>query len=189
MTRTVHDNQIIAYQGILDDVGWSEEYIMAWAQRNWYQRVGLDSLELYVDLHGHLVDLYHEQGWDYAYLSLRHHAMKLADIRVQAPSRLVCLVRIYVYLRDAHKSSFYSEKLQEKRNQDVKEDLESLKALGGGGGGACPKCGQPAHQGGVKNCHFKGLSDTEARKKMTAMWANISKLSAADWAKLHTSEE
>jgi len=191
----VYENQVNAYRAILSDLHWSEASILAWSQLNWYQRLGNDTLEYYTNLHLHLIELSLKQGWSYAAISLAHHTSKLANIRAQAPSRLCCLVRIYIYLRDANRQSFYSEKLQEKRNREVMEEISSLKALGGGsgsGGGSdapCKKCGMGLHSGGKNNCPFKSLSDVEAWKKMKALFEQLGKMSKADWTKLLESGE
>jgi ATP-dependent protease HslVU (ClpYQ) peptidase subunit len=187
----VYENQVNAYQAILSDLHWSEASIIAWSQLNWYQRLGSDTFEYYTNLHLHLIELSLKQGWAYAAISLAHHTAKLANIRAQAPSRLCCLVRIYIYLRDANRQSFYSEKLQEKRNREVMEEISSLKALGSGGstsgGGSnasCKKCGMGLHSGGTRNCPYKALPDAEARKKMKALWEQLGKMSTADWTRL-----
>jgi hypothetical protein len=70
-----------------------------------------------------LIDISLQQGWEYATVSLKYHTAKLASIRTQAPSRLCCMVRIYIFLRDANNNSFYSEQLQENRNQDVRREV------------------------------------------------------------------
>jgi hypothetical protein len=135
-------NQVHTFKAILFELPWEESSILAWSQQNWYQRIGLDTLENYLNLHRHLIDISLQQGWEYAEISLEYHTTKLANIRTQAPSRLCYMVRIYIFLRDANNKAFYSEKLQERRNQDVREELDALKALGGGGNaGSCPKCG------------------------------------------------
>ena len=190
----VYENQVNAYRAILSDLHWSEASIIAWSQLNWYQRIGNDTFEYYTNLHLHLIELSLKQGWSYAAISLAHHTSKLANIRAQAPSRLCCLVRIYIYLRDANRQSFYSEKLQEKRNREVMEEISSLKALGGGsgsgGGGVvgsgapCKKCGSTLHPGGKNKCPFKSLSDAEARKKAKALVEQLGNMSDEAWAKL-----
>jgi hypothetical protein len=95
------------------------------------------------------------------------------------------MVRIYIYLRDANSKSFYSEKLQEKRNKEVLEDISSLKALGGGGASTvCSKCGMPAHSGGTKQCPLRHLSDADGRKRMKFVMEQLGKMSKQDWARV-----
>jgi hypothetical protein len=185
-----YENQVNCFRAILSDLPWSDASLMAWAQLNWYQRIGLDTLENYLNLHRHLIDISLKHGWDYAAVSLAHHTSKLAHIRAQAPSRLCCMVRIYIYLRDANHQSFYSEKLQEKRNKEVMEALSSLKESGGGGGAEapCKKCGM-THSGGAKSCPLKNLTDVDARRKVKFVWEQLGKMAKKDWDKLLASEE
>jgi hypothetical protein len=185
-----YENQVNTFRAIMSDLPWSDASIMAWAQLNWYQRIGLDTLENYLNLHRHLIDISLKQGWDYAAVSLAHHTSKLAHIRAQAPSRICCMVRIYIYLRDANHQSFYSEKLQEKRNREVMVALSSLKASGDGGGAdapCCTKCGMN-HAGGVKSCPLKNLSDADARRKVKFVWEQLGKMAKKDWEKLLAAE-
>jgi len=185
-----YENQVHSFRAILADLHWSETSILAWAQLNWYQRIGLDTLENYLNLHRHLIDISLKHGWEYAVISLTHHTTKLAHIRAQAPSRLSCMVRIYIYLRDANHQSFYSEKLQEKRNKEVMEELVSLKTLGLGSTSAtCPKCGMALHPGGAKNCPLKALSDQDARRKVKFVWEQLGKMQQKDWERLMKAEE
>lgn len=184
-----YENQVHSFRAILSDLHWSETSILAWSQLNWYQRIGLDTLKNYINLHRHLSDVSLKHGWDYAALSLAHHTTKLAYIRAQAPSRLCCMVRIYIYLRDANQQSFYSEKLQEKRNKEVMGELSSLRAHGGSSTEAsCKKCGMGPHPGGTKNCPLKNLSDADARNKVKFVWEQLSKMQKKDWNKILADE-
>jgi hypothetical protein len=186
----VYKNQVHTYQAILSELPWEEASILAWAQLNWYQRIGLDTFENYLNLHRHLIDLSLQQGWEYAAVSLEYHTTKLASIRTQAPSRLCCMVRIYIFLHDAINKSFYSEKLQEKRNQDVRGELEALKTFGGGGAAAsCPKCGMAMHSGGVKNCPLRNLSDADGRKKMQGIWEQLAKITPEQWDRMLATDD
>jgi hypothetical protein len=98
------------------------------------------------------------------------------------------LIKIYIFFRDARKSDFYSPKLQEKRNRAMLAKISTLETGGGGtsGGGTskggCKKCGLD-HSGGVKKCPLKGLSDGEARKRMSQFLTALGKMSNKDAAK------
>jgi hypothetical protein len=147
-----YENQVNAFRAILANLHWSEASITAWSQLSWYQRIGQDMLENYLNLHCHLIDISLNQGWEYAEVLLNFHATKLAGIRALAPSRLCCMVRIYIYLCDANQDFFYSEKLQEKRNKEV---MGALKTLGTGSDAACKKCGMGGQQGDQELPHEK----------------------------------
>jgi hypothetical protein len=188
LRREVFKNQIYAYKAILSELPWDEVSINLWAQHNWYQRIGWDTYEYYLSLHRHLIDISLKQGWEYAEVSLKYHSARLASIRTQAPSRLCCLVRLYVFLRDADHKAFYSEKLQEKRNQEIRENIAALQA-GGGASASCPKCGMGVHPGGIKQCPLKGLSDADGRKKMKSILENLAKMKKEDWDRVYANED
>jgi len=142
--------------------------VHAWAGSNWFLRVGKDTLEHYIALHLHLFTLANTEGWTYAQVAVKYYATKLAQFRKTNTSWLVCLVKIYIFLRDARKNDFYAAKLQEKRNHSMLAELTTLKGGGGGGTGSgrggCKKCGTD-HPGGVKKCPFRNLSDADAKKR------------------------
>jgi hypothetical protein len=55
-------------------------------------------------------------------------------------------------------------------------------ATGGSTKGGCKKCGLD-HPGGVKKCPLKGLSDGEARKRVSQFMTALGKMSNEDAAK------
>jgi hypothetical protein len=74
--------------------------------------------------------------------------------------------------------------------------ISTLETGGGGSGtgrggtkGVCKKCGLE-HSGGVKKCPLKGLSDGEARKRVSQFLTALGKMSNEDAAKfLETDSE
>jgi hypothetical protein len=134
-------------------------------------------------LHLHLVTLCTNESWTYAQESLKYHAAKLSQFRKTSTSRLQCLLKIYIFLRDARKNEFYSPKLQEKRNRAMEAKIAGLETGGGGEHGAsknlCKKCGLE-HAGGVKKCPLKGLSDGEARKRVAKFLTALAHMSNED---------
>ena len=181
----MHETQVHRFRAILSRLHWSEDMIQAWATSNWYLRIGKDTLDHYVALHLHLFTLANTEGWTYAQEALKHYGSKLIQFRRTNTSRLGCLVKIYIFLRDARKNDFYSAKLQEKRNHAMLAKITSLETGGGGGGGSggssraiCKKCGMDPHPGGVKKCWFRSLSDAEAKKRAVQLMAKLGKMSA-----------
>ena len=124
---------------------WGPETIHAWSCCNWFLWLGKDTLENYVALHLHLVTLCTNKSWAYAQESLKHYTSKLAQFWKTSTSRLQCLVKIYIFLRDAWKNEFYSPKLQEKRNRVFIAKIAGLETgLGVEYGlhkSGCKKCG------------------------------------------------
>jgi hypothetical protein len=135
LAEEMFETQVHLFEAVLGRLHWSPAMVRAWSQSNWFLRIGKDTLDHYMALHLHLVTLSNTEGWDYAQESLKHHGNKLAEIRKLAPSRLLCIVKTYIYLREARKVDFYSPKLQEKRNKAM---LAKITTLEGGGGPECP---------------------------------------------------
>ena len=181
----MYKSQVHIFEAVFSRLHWSTTTVQAWSQSNWFLQIGKDLLDHYMALHLHLVTLSNTEGWDYAQESLKHHGNKLAEIRKLAPSHLLCLVKTYIYLRDARKVDFYSPKLQEKRNKAMLAKIVSLE--GGGsrpvntGKNTCKKCGgEEVHSGGVKKCPFWALSDSDAKKRMGQLMGALAKLSPDD---------
>jgi hypothetical protein len=176
LPEEVYETQVHRFQGILSKLHWSLEMVDAWSRSNWFLRIGSDTLRLYIELHLHLVTLSTTEGWTYAKEALNHYTAKLAQFRKTNTTRLTCLLKIYIFLRDARKNDFYSAKLQEKRNLAIMTKLNNLESHGIGGGGnggggtssGCKKCGL-SHPGGVRKCLFKGLADGEAKKRVAQL--------------------
>ena len=185
LPEEMHEIQIHRFRSILGRLHWSEGMVHAWAGSNWFLRVGKDTLEHYIALHLHLFTLANTEGWTYAQVAVKYYATKLAQFRKTNTSRLVCLVKIYIFLRDARKSDFYSAKLQEKRNHSMLAELTTLKGGGGGGTGSgrggCKKCGTN-HPGGVKKCPFRNLSDADAKKRANQLMVKFAKLTTDEVA-------
>jgi hypothetical protein len=145
--------------------------IQAWSASNWFLWIGKDTLDHYVALHLHLFTLSNTEGWSYAQEALKHYGSKLVQFCRTNTSRLVCLLKIYIFLWDARKSDYYSAKLQEKCNHAILTKIASLETGGSRGSSVgsarpavCKKCGLEPHPGGAKKCWFRSLSDAEAKK-------------------------
>ena len=90
--------QVHLFEAVFSRLHWSPKTVRAWAQCNWFLWIGRDSLDHYAALHLHLVTLCNNEGWDYTNELLKYHANKLSEIRQHAPCRLLCLLKIYVFL-------------------------------------------------------------------------------------------
>jgi hypothetical protein len=184
----MHETQVHRFRSIFSKLHWSEDMIQAWSASNWFLRIGKDTLEHYVALHLHLFTLSNTEGWSYAQEALKHYGSKLVQFRRTNTSRLVCLLKIYIFLRDVRKSDFYLAKLQEKRNHAMLAKITSLETGGAGGGSnvgsaraaVCKKCGLEPHPGGVKKCWFQSLSDAEAKKRATQLMVKLGKMNSAE---------
>jgi len=177
------ETQVHRFRTIFSSLHWSDEMIQAWSTNNWFLRIGKDTLDHYVALHLHLFTLSNTEGWTYAQEALKHYGAKLLQFRKTNTSRLVCLIKIYIFLRDARKNDFHSAKLQEKRNHAILAKISALES-GGNKGGAdghkCKKCGLDQHPGGVKKCWFRNLTDAEAKKRGALLMTKLGKMSLED---------
>jgi hypothetical protein len=140
----------------------------------------------------HLFTLSTNESWGYAQEALKHYASKLAQLRKTSTSRLICLIKINIFLWDVRKSDLYSPKLQEKRNRTVLAKIAGLSLNGGEQdlgerGGGCRKCGLE-HAGGKSNCPLKMLSDKDARKRVTQFMAALDNMSNEDATKFLRNE-
>jgi hypothetical protein len=177
------ETQVHRFRTIFSNLHWSDEMIQAWSANNWFLRIGKDTLDHYVALHLHLFTLSNTEGWTYAHEALKYYGAKLLQFRRTNTSRLVCLLKIYIFLRDARKNDFYSAKLQEKRNHAMLAKISALETGGGKGGSdahKCKKCGLDQHPGGVKKCWFRNLTDAEAKKRGAQLMTKLGKMSADD---------
>jgi hypothetical protein len=187
LPEEMFENQVHRFSAIFSRLHWGPETIHAWSCCNWFLRIGKDTLDNYVALHLHLVTLSTNESWGYAQEALKHYASKLAQFRKTSTSRLLCLIKIYIFLRDARKSEFYSPKLQEKRNRAMLAQIAGLSPNGGeqdlgGRGGGCKKCGLE-HAGGKNNCPLKMLNDKDARKRVAQFMAALGNMSNEDATK------
>ena len=174
------ETQVHRFRTIFSRLRWSEDRIQAWSANNWFLRIGKDTLDLYVALHLHLFTLSNTEGWTYAQEALKYYGAKLLQFRKTNTSRLVCLLKIYIFLRDARKNDFYSAKLQEKRNHAMLAKISALETTGGKGSSdphKCKKCGLDQHPGGVKKCWFRNLPDAEAKKRGALLMTKLGKMS------------
>jgi hypothetical protein len=184
LPEEMFENQVHKFSAIFSRLSWGPETVHAWSCCNWFLRIGKDTLDNYVALHLHLVTLCNNESWAYAQDSLKHYGTKLAQFRKTSTSRLQCLIKIYIFLRDSRKNEFYSPKLQEKRNRAFIAKMATLEAGGGTESHkhGCKKCGLD-HSGGVKKCPLKGLSDTEARKRVAQFMTALGNMSNEDATK------
>ena len=140
VAEELFETQVHLFEAVFSRLHWALEVVRAWAQSNWFLRIGKDTLDNYMALHLHLVTLCNAEGWEYANEALKYYGNKLVENRQRAPSRLICLIKIYIFLCEAKKHDFYSPKLQEKRNKAMIAKLMTLK-----GGEQNAHCGREVH--------------------------------------------
>jgi hypothetical protein len=159
--------------------GWADAIRMeAWASNGYLPRIVASTLEYYVSLHQHLMELATTQNdsWDFVKVELDHHVEEMELIRSTADSRLQAICLLYAYLRDGHQGGWYSSSLQSKRNLELYGKVISPPSAGSSittnsiayqddtGPSCCFKCATCLHLGGSANCPWANLSDIQARK-------------------------
>jgi viroplasmin and RNaseH domain-containing protein len=157
--------------------GWVDAIRMeAWASNGYLPRIVASTMEYYVSLHQHLMEMATSQNdsWDFVKVELDHHVDELELIRSTADSRLQAICTLYAYLRDGHQSGWYSSSLQSKRNMELFGKVTSPGSSvstnslysndGDAGPSCCIKCGTCLHLGGSSNCPWSNLVDAQAKK-------------------------
>jgi hypothetical protein len=141
----------------------------------------MSSLQWYLALHEHLLDLAVECGWDYIITEWDYHCEEMELIRTLADTRTHAICGLYCYLRDSKAKSWYCTAIQQKRNVAmITGGTPKYKALfpptptdspsslddrsTGMAALCCMKCHTCLHTGGAGECPWKNQSDDNARK-------------------------
>ena len=146
-----------------------------------YYRISRENYEAYLNLHMHLLAQCSECGFAETKPHIECHARKLREPRGIYSVRLQMIAHHCIYLRDGMKKRW--ESLGAHRLK-----LKSLRSLGslgtdpdrsGANAGAnprprcCSHCQSNFHPGNKKNCFWKDLSATEARKAAKVCAKNL----------------
>jgi hypothetical protein len=135
----------------------------------------------YLDLLHTLRHRYHDAPKDVpwkqtqAYALLDHHSKKLLTLRGTTTNKKLFLLKVYVYLRDAHKAQFYHNSLNQYLWNQLNQASQSAAPAKDPARAKTPatRCEHCRHKGlhdhfdlahDKSKCPFKGLSQTVARK-------------------------
>jgi hypothetical protein len=77
--------------------GWDEGTTLDDARNGLIFRIAQDTLDYYVSLHGHLMQIYMVK-FDMAESELDHHIEKVHQLRALNGFRLQCMCQMYIYL-------------------------------------------------------------------------------------------
>ena len=155
------ENMELAFGSALDSFGWTDEDLERYMAGGLMPFIGIHSMRLYADLIRELACRIVD-GWERVKMDVQYFCKKLALIRVSAPSRLLCICRTYVFLRDQKANNFTSL-------DRYGSHFTALYALvneqrGGEPAISCAKCKQrQLHPGGRTVCPFKDVTDAKAR--------------------------
>jgi hypothetical protein len=99
----------------------------AWASKGYLLHIVASTLEDYVSLHQHLIEMATAQDDSRAFkkVELDHHVEEMELIPSTADSRLQAICSRYAYLRDGQHAGWYSTSLQSKRNMELFEKVRT----------------------------------------------------------------
>jgi len=165
---------VICQKVILGRFPWPEELIEAWSFGSLITRLSRDCADLYVRLLENLVGIAKEGNWPMAQTELEHYVNEFALVRRTAPTRINCLCRIYVLMRDAAETQWRLPKLESKKLFQLFKSMEALQVkppatTNGAGKGEhpgivkCPHCLTYLHLGHV--CIWRKCTTKKAREE------------------------
>ena len=91
---------------ILSRLPWTTEQVEAWSTSGYITRLSRDSVDLYIDLLDRLVSLGRYGSWSLAETELAHFVRKLGFLRVNCPTRIAALVKIYIFMMESSSKSW-----------------------------------------------------------------------------------
>ncbi len=165
---------ITRLQMVFMSAGYSSDRAHQLACGSMYYRISRFNYEAYLNLHVTLLTQSSESGFDETKAYLEYHTRKLREPRGIYSVRLQMIAHHYIYFRDGQKKNWESLGIQRLRLRSLK----APKAPAGGGdnssgdgpkdGGQksrrCSHCHSGFHSGNKKNCFWKDLSPSEAKK-------------------------
>jgi hypothetical protein len=165
------ENMELAFGSALDSFGWTDEDLERYMAGGLMPFLGIHTMRLYADLIRELACRIVD-GWDRVKMDIKYFCNKLALIRANAPSRLLCMCRTYVFLRDQKANNFTSlDRYGSHFNALytlLKEQREGEPSV------SCAKCKQKHHHpGGRAVCPFKDVTDAKARQAGTLAAAKV----------------
>jgi hypothetical protein len=96
--------------------GYNEDLSRDWALVSLILRMSLKEVELYINLHSHILDVSTDNpgDWESPALELEFHGSNLKRIRAPYNNRLQVMCSFYAYLWDGYVENLRSIKLQDK---------------------------------------------------------------------------
>ena len=157
-------------QMIFMEAGYESSRAYQIASTSMYYQISQENYEAYLNLHITLLAQCNEGGFEETKAHIQYHACKLREPRGIYSVRLQMIAHHYIYLRDRMKCKWESLGIQKLRFKA----LRNQGALGISSDGAarnstslvrpCTHCHSRFHQGNKKNCFWKDLSPSEAKK-------------------------
>ena len=171
-------NTITNQRTMLKKYHWDDQTIENWSYGGYITQISRLSMDHYISLLQHLMQVSTSSGWDMAKKEIEFYLKKFNMIRGNSQSRIMALCRIYVVLRDGFEGSWRSNKLEAEKIVFLYEQLRTFREgssleegpspsdrpppSGPALAGVCRKCGTCLH--GNNPCPWTSLSNTRAKK-------------------------
>lgn len=170
--RTI--NTITSWQKtILIKEPWDRLMCEAWSGGGYYTVLSRRSLEHYLSLLEHLLDLAREYPWDMVQQEIDYYVQKWVLIRNNSQYRIMAMCQIYVTLRDGAARHWITPKLEAKKLLKLYQELHTNASPVGSTNGpinplgsppaCCAHCGTILH--GIHSCAWSNLTPNKAKEK------------------------
>lgn len=175
-------NTITAWQKtLLGKEPWEKIVQEAWSGSGYYTVLSRKSLEHYLSLLEHLMELAREYPWDMVQQEIDYYVQKWVLIRNNSQQRIMAMCHIYVTLRDGAARNWITPKLEAKKLLRLYRELQTTTGQAGDGSGSptlpgaapgcCSHCGTVLH--GNYPCAWASATPNKAKDRGRAALRNI----------------
>jgi hypothetical protein len=105
--------------------GYDEDLAREWVPMSHLYRISLPGSQYYVGFHTHLWKVATTYSWRHAELQMEQHVKEMRQIRQSHGTRLQVVCLTYIYLRDQRDKRFFSYKIEDKMNKELRSELET----------------------------------------------------------------
>lgn len=165
---------LVAWQKtILSKEPWDSLLCEAWSGGGYHTVLSRKSLEHYLSLLEHLLELSRDYPWDMVQQEIDFYVQKWVLIRNNSQNRIMAICRIYVDLRDGAARHWITPKLEAKKLLKLYQELRVAPGPPGSGGGSaspsgsglgcCTHCGTFLH--GTYVCAWASVTGSKAKEK------------------------
>jgi hypothetical protein len=158
----------LTQRAIFSRYAWEEGSKDAWVDCGFITKTAECGLQWYLELLDHLLHTANTQSWEEAQREIDLRVKEITLIRRVSANRLLCLCKIYIYLREAAEQNWASAKLERKRMEELTRRMKTVE-----GGKVCPKCKTNVH--GEQACPWSRLSSKNAQKAAQKALTNLAK--------------
>jgi hypothetical protein len=152
----------LAFGSALAPFCWTKEQFERYFMGGLLPFIGITTMRLYADLVRELASRV-ANGWDRVKLDVTYFFGKLQQIRTNSHTRIRCMCRTYVFLRDQKAAKYASLDRYQAHFTAIYRLLDASSSQSVEFG-PCARCKQQnLHPGGRPSCPFKSVSEPKAR--------------------------